>query len=62
MLYRLTRINKLIFKVPCNRVKKVLPNLADELQSVFISGRLIQDNVLIAFELLHSMKNKHKGM
>lgn len=33
----------------------------NESQSAFISRQLIQDNVLIVFGLLHSMKNGHKG-
>lgn len=48
-------------KVLCNRLKKVLLNSVDESQSTFVSGRLIQENVLIAFETLHSMKNRRKG-
>lgn len=48
-------------KVLCNRLKRVLPDIVDETQSAFVAGRSIQDNVIIAFETLHTMKNKRKG-
>lgn len=45
-------IYKIISKVLCNRLKGVLPSLVNKAQSVFLAGRSIQDNVLIAFELI----------
>lgn len=48
-------------KAITNRLKVVLPGVMFENQSIFIKGRSITDNVLIAFELLHSMrKNSNK--
>lgn len=44
-----------------NRLKEVLPGLVDKAQSAFVAGRAIQDNALIAFEIIHAMKNKRKG-
>lgn len=36
----------------------LLPGLISETQSVFVAGRSITDNVVMAFELIHHMKWK----
>lgn len=56
-------VYKLVFKVITNRLKHVMSFLISWNQSTFILGRLIIDNILLAHELLHSMKGlRHKGV
>ena len=52
---------KIISKTIANHLKKILPKLVSETQSAFMSDRLITNNIPIAFETLHHLKNKRKG-
>ena len=52
---------KLISNVLANRLKAILPHLITENQSVFLSERLITNNVLVAFKLMHFLECKKDG-
>lgn len=52
---------KIITKVIVNRMKKLLGLIISENQSAFISGRLITDNVMISYEVMHYLKRKKRG-
>ena len=54
-------IYKLIAKVLANRLKLILPHIISKNQSAFTAGRLMTDNVLIAFEMMHYLEHKKEG-
>lgn len=49
---------KMVSKTLANRIKKILPDIVDDGQSGFISGRLITNNALVAMECSHWLKKK----
>ena len=54
-------IYKIVSKVIANHLKPLLNSIISETQSVFINNRLITENILIAYESLHHMKNNCTG-
>ena len=54
-------IYKIISKAMANRLKQILPQLIAPFQSAFMPGRLIIDNILVAYETLHAMHCRRTG-
>ena len=52
---------KIISKVLVNRMKTMLSVVISDCQSAFVPGRMIMDNIIIFFEMVHYLKNKRGG-
>jgi hypothetical protein len=48
---------KILTKVIVSRLKPMIPNMASKHQSSFISGRHITDTIVVAQEIIHSMRS-----
>jgi hypothetical protein len=51
-------VYKVISKMLAARLKNYLSEIISDHQSAFVPGRLISDNILLAYESIHTMKNK----
>lgn len=56
-----TVVYKIISKVLSNRLKTILADIISPNQSAFVLGRLITDNILLAYELTHFIQNKRSS-
>ncbi|KAA3477433.1 reverse transcriptase [Gossypium australe] len=53
-----TILYKIVAKTIANRLQNYIGRCIDSAQSVFVPGRLILDNMLIAYEILHTLRQK----
>lgn len=51
---------KIISKVLCHRLKRILPSLVSKTQSTFVAGCVISNNILLAQEAFHALSTKDK--
>ena len=54
-------VSQIVTKVLANRLKTILPQVILDSQSAFVPERLITDNTIVAFEMLHKMRNRRRG-
>ncbi|KAA3467611.1 reverse transcriptase [Gossypium australe] len=51
-----TVIYKIVTKTITNRLQEIIGRCIDSAQSAFAPGRLISNNVLLAYEILHTLR------
>jgi len=49
---------KIISKILASRLKNILPTIISGCQSAFIPGRLIIDNIIVAYETMHALQTR----
>ena len=50
---------KLLVKILLNKLQKLLEHLIGPVQNVFVKDKHIQDNILLAYELVYKYNRKH---
>lgn len=53
--------NKIISKIFCFRLEGILPQFISENQSGFVKGRSISENIMLAQEITHRIKQSNEG-
>ncbi|KAK5783327.1 hypothetical protein PVK06_037835 [Gossypium arboreum] len=56
-----TVIYKIVAKTLANRLQEVIGKCVEKVQSAFVPGRLLSDNVILAYEILHTFRKKRTG-
>ncbi|KAA3482263.1 reverse transcriptase [Gossypium australe] len=56
-----TVLYKIVAKTIANRFQSVIGGCIDAVQSAFVLGKLITDNVILAYEILHTFRQKRTG-
>ena len=54
-------VYKIASKAIANKLKKILPTIISDIQSAFVHGRLIIDNILVDFKAMHHISKKKSG-
>ena len=54
-------VSRSISKVLANWIKPILPDVISNSQSAFVPDRIITDNTIVAFKMIHCMRNRRKG-
>lgn len=54
-------IVKMVAKSIANRLKIVISDIIDQEQNAFIPGRLITNNIMVAFDCLHTLRQRKRG-
>lgn len=54
-------VARIVEKAMANRLKRIMHDIIDPEQSAFVFGRLITNNILVAFECLHTIRKRVNG-